>query len=151
MALHKPPIISRTARIKSDTRYHIDYGWWDISNRDLRVYLQSHLCEEHRKVFADYVGQDVVDWIDPSTAEVRQVDGLEHTLNSHCSLQLDYISPRTSVVDAIFRVFLANGNSPMTAEELAGRLGRTARTIQRTLAGDRVYKGIRPVPSEGEE
>lgn len=152
MALHKAPKIGRMAKTPiTDARYHIDYKWWDTSNRDLRVYLQSHLCPEHRKVFADYSGQDVVDWIDPRTAEVRQVDGLEHTLNSHCSLQPDYITPNTSVVDAIFRVFLANGNSPMTAEELAGRIGRTARTIQRTLAGDRIYKGIRPIPSEGED
>ncbi len=150
MALHKAPKIGRAAKISSDTRYHIEYDWWDSSNRDLRVYLQSHLCAEHRKVFSSYVGQEVVDWIDPRTAEVRQVDGLEHTLNSHCSLQPDYISPNTSVVDAIFRVFLSNGNSPMTAEELAGRIGRPAKTIQRTLSGHRIYKGILPVPSEGE-
>ena len=102
-------------------------------------------------LLGDDVFGEIVDWIDPRTAEVRRVDGLEHTLNSHCSLQPDYISPNTSVIDAIFRVFLSNGNSPMTAEELAGRIGRTARTIQRTLSGNRVYKGILPVPSEGEE
>jgi hypothetical protein len=150
VALHQAPKIGRAARIPTNVRYHVDYDWWSKSNRDLRVYLQSHLCAEHQTVFSSYIGQEVVDWIDPRTAQVRQVDGLEHTLNSHCSLQPDYISPRTSMVDAIFRVFLANGNSPMTAEELGGRVGRSAETIQRTLAGNRVYKGIRPVPDEGD-
>jgi hypothetical protein len=150
VALHRAPKIGRSLKSPTHVKYHIDYDWWNKSNRDLRVYLQSHLCVEHQSVFSSYIGQEVVDWIDPRTAEVRQVDGLEHTLNSHCSLQPDYISPHTSIVDAVFRVFLANGNSPMTAEELAGRIGRSSETIQRTLGGNRVYKGIRPVADEGD-
>lgn len=150
MALHRPPTIGKVAVLPTDIKYHIDYDWWQGANRDLRVYLQSHLCTEHQQVFSAYTGRDVVDWIDPRSAEVRQVDGLEHTLHSHCSLEPDYISPRTSLVDAVFRVFLANGNSPLTAEELAGQIGRPSDTIQRTLSGGRVYKGIRPVPLEGE-
>jgi len=151
VALHRAPKIGKVAVLPADIKYHIDYDWWNSANRDLRVYLRSHLCAEHQKVFSTYTGRDVVDWIDPRTAEVRQVDGLEHTLHSHCSLQPDYISPRTSLVDAVFRVFLANGNSPLTAEELAGQVGRPADTIQRTLSGGRIYKGICPVPSEGED
>ena len=151
MALHKAPKIGRISKTPRDAKYRIDYDWWNTANRDLRVYLQSHLCTEHKEVFANYVGLEVVDWIDPRTAQVRQVDGLEHTLNSHCSLQPDYISPRTTLVDAVFRVFLANGNAPMTADELAGHLGRSAKTIQRTLAGGRIYKGIRPIPDESDE
>lgn len=149
MALHRRPKIGKVAAV-SETRYHIDYDWWKGANRDLRVYLQSHLCSEHQQVFSAYTGKDVVDWIDPRTAEVRQVDGLEHTLHSHCSLQPDYISSHTSLVDAVFRVFLANGNYPMTADEMARQLGRPADTIERTLSGGRIYKGIRPFAGEGE-
>jgi len=151
VALHRAPKIGKIAALSADIKFRIDYDWWNNVNRDLRVYLLSHLCPEHQEVFAEYTGRDVVDWIDPRTAEVRQVDGLEHTLHSHCSLLPDYISPHTSLVDAVFRVFLANGNSPLTADELAGQTGRQADTIHRTLSGGRIYKGICPVPSEGEE
>ncbi len=148
MALHRAPKIGPVATVDLDTRYHIDFEWWDKTDRDLRVYLQSHLCPEHQGIFADYAGLETVDWIDPRTAEVRQVDGLEHTLHTHCSLQPDYITANTSLIDGIFRVFLANGNSPLTADELAGQVGRTPETIRRTLGGRRIYKGIRPIPED---
>jgi hypothetical protein len=127
-----------------ETRFHIDYAWWERQGRELRVYLQSHLCPEHREIFE---GQDLteeIDWIDPKTAEVTRVDGLQHTLRIHCSREADYITDRTALVDGVFRVFLANGNHPLTPNELASRIGRSAETILRTLSGPTVYKGIRP-------
>lgn len=151
MALHKAPRIGQRAKIPSNIKYHIDYGWWGRANRNLRVYLQTHLCLEHQGVFANYTGEEVVDWIDPRTAQVRPVNGLEHTLHTHCSQQSEYITPVTPVMDAVFRVFLSNGNSPLTAQELAGRIGKLADTIELTLAGRRIYKGIRPVHEEDEE
>jgi hypothetical protein len=50
------------------------------------------------------------------------------------------------LVDAIFRVFLANGNTPLNPAQIAERIGRPhqAQTILRTLSGGRVYKGLRP-------
>ena len=50
-------------------------------------------------------------------------------------------------MDAVFRVFIANGNQPLSPEELTDRIGRPgqANTILRTLSGARVYKGLRPV------
>jgi len=151
VALRRAPKISRKAKQASDVKYHIDYEWWEKAGRDLRVYLHSHLCSEHQQVFSNYSGLGEVDWIDPRTAQVRQVNGLEHTLHTHCSLESDYITPHTSLVDAIFRLFLANGNASMTAKELAGRIGRPVDTIRRTLSGTRIYKGIRPLQQESEE
>jgi hypothetical protein len=127
-----------------DTHFHIDYAWWERQRRELRVYLQSHLCPEHRAIFE---GQDLaeeIDWVDPRTAEVTRVDGLQHTLRTHCSQQADYITEHTALVDAVFRVFLANGNHPLTPKELGLQIGRSAETILRTLSGPTVYKGIRP-------
>jgi hypothetical protein len=48
------------------------------------------------------------------------------------------------LVDAVLRVFLANGNTPQTPRELGEKLGRRPETILRTLSGRQVYKGIRP-------
>ncbi len=53
----------------------------------------------------------------------------------------DFITPRTSLVDAVFRVFLANQNTPLTPIELGERIGRPPMTILRTLAGANCVQG----------
>lgn len=127
-----------------DTPFYIDFDWWQRSDRDWRVYLRSLLCSEHQEAFGDWKEGQRLDWIDPETAEVKSVDGLQHTLMSHCALQPDFLTARTSMVEAIFRIFMINGNTPMSSQELAERLGRPAITILKTIAGPRVYRGIRP-------
>lgn len=127
-----------------DTPFHIDFEWWERQSREFRVYLRSYLCSEHRAIFEGHPDTQEIDWIDEDTAEVTRVDGLQHTLRVHCSLQSDYIMPHTSLVDAIFRVFLANSNKPLTAVELGARLKRDSGTILKALSGRRVYKGLRP-------
>lgn len=137
---------ARLIKPSLSTRFHIDYGWWRRNEREWRVYLLSHLCAEHRTALETIAEGTKIDWIDPNTGEVRKIDGIQHALISHCSLQPEYIAPHTSLVDAVFRVFLANGNSPLTVSEIAEKIGRPAKIILRTLSGVRVYKGIRPAP-----
>jgi hypothetical protein len=127
------------------TPFHIDFEWWEKNDRDWHVFLRSLLCADHQQAFADLPEEERIDWIDPKTAEVRQVDGIQHTLMNHCALQPDFLNERTTVVEGAFRLLLANGNQPMSAAELGKRLGRPADTILRTLAGTRVYRGLRPV------
>jgi hypothetical protein len=87
----------------------------------------------------------MIDWVDPMTAEVKAVDGVQNTLMLHCAKQPEFLTAQTALVDAVFRLFLTNGNIPMSSDELGKRLNRPAITILRTLGGLRVYKGIRPV------
>jgi hypothetical protein len=128
-----------------DTRFHIDFNWWENNDRNWRVYLRSYLCAEHQNLFVESQNSEMVDWVDPQTAEVQPVDGLQHTLISHCARQPGFITEHTAVVDAIFRLFLANGNLPLSCVELGERLGKPPMTILRTLTGGRVYKGVRPI------
>jgi hypothetical protein len=127
-----------------ETCFHIDFDWWSKNDRSWRVYLRSELCPEHQKAFEEMPNEQDVDWVDPETAEVHQVDGLQQVLIAHCAKQEGFITPHSTLVDAAFRVFLANGNAPLTPIELSERLGRPADTILKTLSGIRVYKGIRP-------
>ena len=149
MSLPASPAINRLIKPTHKTKFHIDFDWWERESREFRVYLTSHLCPEHQAAFADFSGEDVIviDAIDTETAEVRKEDGFQHTLRTHCSQQPDFITSHTSLVDAVFRVFIANGNQPLSPEELAERIKKPgqANTILRTLAGARVYKGLRPV------
>jgi hypothetical protein len=96
-------------------------------------------------VYAEHLDTEKIDWIDKKTGEVTKVDGLQHVLQVHCSQQPDYINENLSLVDAVFRVFLANGNDPLPATELSQLVGRPAEKILQTLSGFRVYKGVRPI------
>jgi len=138
--------IKRMSLVKPtlQTQYHIDFDWWRDNDRDWRVYLRNFLCLEHQQTFANLDTSEQVDWVDPDTAEVQRVDGLQHILITHCAKQPTFITHQTTLVDSVFRLFLANGNIPLTPEELADQLGRNSRTILKTLSGMRVYRGLRP-------
>ena len=127
------------------TPFHIDFDWWQKNERDWHVYLRSLLCAEHQEMFANVQQGEMIDWVDPKTAEVKSVDGIQHTLMSHCARRPEFLTEQTAIVEAVFRLFLTNDNIPMTAEELGVRLNRPPQTILRTLSGPRVYKGLRPL------
>ena len=126
------------------TPYHIDFDWWKKNERDWHVFLRSLLCPEHQETFAEIEEDGMIDWIDPKTAEVKPVDGIQHALMSHCALLPGFSDSHTAMVEAVFRIFLVNGNVPMSADDIAKRLERPADTILRTISGPRVYRGLRP-------
>lgn len=128
------------------TRFRIDFEWWQQKERDWHVHLWGLLCPEHQKAFANPEDNLMVDWVDPNTAEVQQVEGLQHLLITHCAKEPDFITPHTTLVDAVFRLFLANGNTPLTPIEMSEALHRPPDTILKTLTGSRVYRGVRPCP-----
>ncbi len=135
MSLLKPSI---------KTPFHIDFEWWKQNERDWHIFLRSLLCPEHQNAFADSEEGNMIDWIDPQTAEVKPVDGVQHALMSHCALLPDFTDAHTALVEAVFRIFLVSGNVPMSADDLAKQLNRPADTILRTISGPRVYRGLRP-------
>jgi hypothetical protein len=129
----------------SKTPFHIDFDWWEANDRDWRVFLRSLLCAEHQEALAGLPDDSKIDWIDARTGEVKPVDGVQHALMSHCALQPDFVDEHTTLVEAVFRLMLVNGNQPMSPADLSKKLHRPADTILRTLAGTRVYRGLRPV------
>lgn len=139
------PGMNRLMRATLDTAFHIDFAWWERADRDVEVYLRTQMCLEHQQMFSDLDSEVEVDFVDPKTAEITRVAGIQHVLISHCARQEDYLTSQTTLTNAVFRTFLANGNQPLTPNELAVRMGRPANTILRTLSGPRVYKGIRPI------
>ena len=126
------------------TPFHIDFDWWRANDENWHVALMSMLCPEHQAAFTNLSEGQMIDWVDPDTAEVRQMDGLQYILIQHCAKQAEFLTAHTVMVEAIFRLLLANGNSPMSAEELSTRLNRPVDTILKTIAGPRVYNGLRP-------
>lgn len=133
-----------------DTRFHVDFDWWQREGRELRVDVAKHLRPESQDAFAQYSGGETTDVVDAETGEVRVVDHMQYVLRTQCKPLDTFLTEHTSLVDAVFHVFLLNGNQPLSSNELSQRLSRPANTILRTLAGRVVYKGLRPVPVEGE-
>jgi hypothetical protein len=127
-----------------ETPFHISHDWWEQTGRDFRVELRAHLCAEHRSVYEEHFDTEVIDWVDERTGEVTPVDGLQHIIREHCSQQSEYLSDDVPLIDAVFRVLIANGNKPLMCSELAERSGKSAKRILRTLSGSRIYKGLRP-------
>ena len=126
-----------------DTKFHIDFDWWDESDLDLKTYLFSRL-EIGDESTLD-LGVDYVDLVDPETAEVRQVDGFQFALQTYFSQLPDDFAQQSSLVDAIFFVLLANANKPMSARELAQNVARDPDMVLKTISGGRIYQGIRPI------
>lgn len=149
MSMSRPsPPAGSMGRPTLNTRFCVDYNWWEESGQDLRVHMQQ-ICKEYGQDFGDEFGSEVdseaeVDWIDPSTGQVWRVDPFTYAFRVTCGQHPDYITERTSLIDAVFRTLLAFGNRPMTPVELSERTGRSADMILRTLSGRTVYKGIRP-------
>lgn len=143
----EPASVPRPSLVKPtlQTHFHIDFDWWQQNERDWHVHLRGLLCPEHQETFGEMNSGDLIDFVDPETAEVRQLDALQQTILVHCARQPDFLTGQTALVEAVFRVFLSNGNTPLSPSELADRLGRPASIILQTLAGPRVYKGLRPI------
>jgi hypothetical protein len=126
------------------TPFHVDFEWWQANDNNWHIAIHDMLCPEHQAAFAGLADGHLIDWIDPETAEIKAMDGVQTTLINHCAQQPGFLDQHTVLVDAIFRIFLASGNRTFTPIELGERLNRQPDIILKTLAGPRVYKGIRP-------
>jgi hypothetical protein len=131
-------------RPTADTKFHIDYDWWEQSNLDLKTYLYARLPVSDETA-AINTEAELVDLIDQRTGEVRRVDGFQYLVQTYFSQLPEDFASRMSLVDAVFCVLLANGNQPLAAQEIADRVSRPVQTILRTFGGSKVYQGVRPI------
>lgn len=128
-----------------NTPFHIDFSWLETKEENWRMVLGSYLCEKHSTAFSGENASNVlIDSVDPNTGEVTQSDQLLDFLMTHCSQQEGFIPDNGPLTDSIFRLFLSNGNQPLTSMEMSDIFERPADTILKTLTG-RIYRGIRPL------
>ena len=121
-----------------DPQWIIDLNWLKTHRRSFNVLTKSALCPKCRKK------------LKADTEEVNPAEILK-AIQGCCSKVDDYIAPRLPFQETIFRIFLSNGNKPMTLVELGNELKRRrgpdgAKTspeyLARILQGD-TYYGIR--------
>lgn len=126
-----------------ESPFHIDFEWWQANDCDWQVHLHSALCPEHQEQFANREDDQTIDWVDPETAEVKPLNAIHYALMTHCALQEDFVNEHTPLLESTFRIFLSNGNKPLSAMELSTWLNRPPEVILRTLTVSGNRKGVR--------
>jgi hypothetical protein len=132
-------------RPTENTRFHIDYSWFDKNGQDVNVLIYKCLTPEQQERLADMPLNDAFDFIDEDTGEVQRVTKAVQVIRAERANDEEFIGPRTPVAEAAFRIFLLNSNKPLTPVELATRIQRKPSEILAQLGGRAVYNGIRPI------
>ena len=94
-----------------DTRWAISLDWFETNNRSARLMIREYICQncaeelEHKKK--------------PLTLPelvTRVQKCAQHTP--------DFINHKIPIMESIFRLFLSNGNKPLTLEEISQQLSQ---------------------------
>lgn len=111
------------ATAPSEVKWTIDMNWLKTNKRSFSTLAGDKLCPKCRKKLKADAG------------EVKPAD-LLRAIQSCCSKNPDFITQGLPFQESIFRVFLANGNKPMTLVELSQQLvqRRGADTTRTTVA-----------------
>lgn len=123
-----------------EERWAINVDWLRKNNRSFTAMVRSSLCPKCRKKLrADQV-------------EVK-VNDLFKAVKTCCSKSVDFITPTLPVHESAFRIFLANGNQPLTLDEVVSQLNQrrgmdtyrmSTQILSRLLKNDQHY-GLQPV------
>jgi hypothetical protein len=65
-----------------DTRFHIDFDWWEREGRDFRIDVTKHLLPEYVDSFTGINSGEMIDLVDAETGAVTQVDTAQYTLRT---------------------------------------------------------------------
>ncbi len=108
-----------TEVVEDEARYFVDQQWYDEHGLVFTNVAQGRLCASCTAKLGTFV-EERHPVIDPKTKRVtfefRKVSYAANPLpviRDCCSRGRDYITSETPLLEAIFRVFLANGNQPM--------------------------------------
>jgi hypothetical protein len=147
------------AETPTKTKYFIDTGSFERRGKSFRAIAQARFCPACRAKIGSET-QERVTSIDPKTGRVTfEMKAVEFGSNpfavirSDCSRQRGYITEETPLMEAVFRVLLANANQPMDVDQIREELeqlvspvavghGFATDILERLIATDNFY-GIR--------
>jgi hypothetical protein len=132
-------------RPTENTKFHIDYPWFDKNGQDVNVLIYKCLSPEQQERLGDTPIDEAYDFVDEQTGEVRQITRAVQLIRHESADDPNFIGDRMPVAESVFRLFLLNDNQPLSAVELAQRIKRKPSEILAQLGGRVVYNGIRPV------
>lgn len=127
---HIDAMCGRTALVEEETqpRYHISMDWYQSAGRSFAVMTESRMCSacrgklgsevESRVPVLDAKGTKVVF----ETRLVKYGANPVSVIRDCCAKSKGYITANLPLMEIAFRVLLANGNQPMTTEEMAQQI-----------------------------
>jgi len=109
-------------------KYFIDTTWFDENGLSFQDLGQDRMCDACRAQIGSEI-EDRVTTIDPKSKRVSFEftkvpfghDPLK-TIHECCAKKRDFITPEMPTLEAVFRIFLANGNQPMPLEHVREQL-----------------------------
>ena len=91
-----------------ETKFYIDYDWWEQSRDDLQIYLLTHLTPEQQQTLANTNLDEEFDYVDPETGEVFKVDTLRLAIRESARRE-DFISEHIGLIDSVFSRLVDQG------------------------------------------
>ncbi len=156
----QPPVLEEPSLPAEEARFFVDPQWYEEHGISFSTVAQARLCGSCSMKLGTFI-EERFPVVDPKTKRVvfenRRVPYAANPLpiiRDCCSKSRDYITHETPLLEAIFRVFLANGNQPMTVATLrehlltylpevaALRSEYPTQLLERMIRGDRAY-GLR--------
>jgi hypothetical protein len=135
----------RFFRPTEETKFHVDYAWFDRNAQDVNVLIYKCLTPEQQERWADTPLDEAYDFVDEQTGEVQQITRAVQIIRAERADDPTFIAAKMPVAEAVFRIFLLNNNHPLSAVELAAKLNRKPSEILAQLGGRVIYNGIRPI------
>jgi hypothetical protein len=149
---------------RPEPQFFIDQQWYEQQGRSFRAMAQGRFCLACQARLGEKT-EERVPTVDKKTNkvvyEVREIGYGEQpmaVIRSHCSKERNYITPETPVIEAVYRVYLANGNQPVPLERVREQLGDwislrerphnySVELLERLIRNDRRY-GLREYAQE---
>ncbi len=154
-------MIEQAAEQETVTAYSIDESWFAENSFEFDDVLRARMCES----CAGRLGESLEERhtvMDPKTKRTRfdfrktsyGADPAK-VIRDDCSKKKDYITPDMATLEAIFRVYLAKDNAPMSMAQVREQLAEWCPgggcqwlllpidSLERLIQNDRYY-GIRP-------
>jgi hypothetical protein len=124
----------------AEARWAIALDWFPLNHRSVSVLVKDYLCPNCAKRL--------------SAKKEPALQALLTSIESCCSKTPDFINDKLPILESAFRLFLRNGNRPMTLQELSSELGQvrfgdvyrtSPEALQRILKNDLFY-GLQEIP-----
>jgi hypothetical protein len=125
---------------QSQTEWFIDIDWVERNGRSLSALAWGCLCPECLKRYKSETG-------------LVTTDKLLKSIKDCCSKSSGYVNPTMPILESVFRLMLANGNKPLTLDDIMRQLGerwgisiyRVSTETLRALLNRDQYYGLNPV------
>lgn len=141
-------------------RYWVDPDWYDENQRSFPLTVQSRMCVSCRKRIGEEEEISISTFdgkrgrVVFKTVKQRYGDDPLAIIADCCSKKEGYLPARLPLAETVFRLFLAQGNPPLSAEEVCQHTKQalpddhrdiSVPVLQRLLVKDQAY-GFRTVP-----